>query len=506
MSEMVDKSKELEERLDFLGFDQAASDAINRVYPVLLGAVGPGLDALYAKAVNVPHLAANFRDAEHIAAAKQTQGNHWVTVGQAKFDDAYIKKATTIGEIHARIGLEPRWYIGGYALVMEQLIIAMVDAKWNDIRKKKTTPQETSLEFSSVIKAAMLDMDYVITVYLDKLEDERKKIEEEKNLANAQQSQALDTLSEGLSYLANGDLQKQLPDDLPEEFKEMTEHYNSALKSLSNTLCRTKHTSSVIVNSSSLIAQSSEELSQRSEQQASSLKQSSQTLNDLTNSISQTAQTASKATEVTKATTSNVQKAGTIVTNAVEAMDKIKQSSEEISSIIGVIDQIAFQTNLLALNAGVEAARAGEAGRSFAVVAQEVRQLAQRCTTAAKEISGLIAVSRDQVEDGVKIVGSTGEVLDQITENVGEVADLVSNISQNTTDQSNRLNDVNAAIGDIENITQQNVQMAEDTTKQAGELSTQAIDLENEMRKFKLQSPQSKTDAKPSSNAQRHVA
>jgi len=484
---MNEKAKELAERLDFLGFDEEASKAINRVYPILLEAVGPGLDALYDKAVNVPHLAANFRDAEHIAAAKEIQGNHWVTVGQAKFDETYIQKATTIGEIHARIGLEPRWYIGGYALIMEQLIIAMVNAKWEKIRKKKTTPQETSAELAAVVKAAMLDMDYVITVYLDALEDERKTIEEEKAKADANQSEALNILSEGLSYLARGDLAKQLPDDLPTEFLEMTEHYNSALKSLSKTLCRTQHTSRVIVESAAEIAHSSEELFKRSEQQASSLKHSSQTLEELTKSVAQTAQTATKASEVTDKTTQNVEKAGVIVTEAVEAMDKIKQSSEEISSIIGVIDQIAFQTNLLALNAGVEAARAGDAGRSFAVVAQEVRQLAQRCTTAAKEISELIGISRGQVETGVTIVGSTGEVLDQITENVGEMAGLVADISKNTSDQSHRLEEVNSTISDIENITQQNAQMADETMKKTSILSHEADKLADEMSEFKLQ-------------------
>ncbi len=494
MTNMKDKTIELEERLDFLGFGEAESDAINRVYPILLEAVGPGLDALYAKAVNVPHLAANFRDAEHIAAAKETQGNHWVTVGQAKFDETYIQKATTIGEIHARIDLEPRWYIGGYALVMEQLIIAMVDAKWNDIRKKKTTPKETSLEFSSVIKAAMLDMDYVITVYLDKLEDERKAVEAEKTLADEQQSQALGILSDGLNYLAQGDLQKQLPDDLPEEFQEMTKNYNSALQSLSKTLCRTQRTSASIVKSSAEIAQSSEELSSRSTQQASSLKQSSKTIDDLAKSVEETAQTAQNAAQVTEKTTNNVTNAGDIVTNAVEAMDKIKQSSEEISSIIGMIDQIAFQTNLLALNAGVEAARAGDAGRSFAVVAQEVRQLAQRCTTAAKEISELIAISRDQVEDGVRIVGSTGEILDQITENVGEVAGLVEDISKNTSEQSSRLGEINTAISEIEKITEQNVQMADETMKNTSDLSEEADKLANEMREFKLQNTDEHND------------
>ena len=174
-----------------------------------------------------------------------------------------------------------------------------------------------------------------------------------------------------------------------------------------------------------------------------------------------------------------------VVSRAVEAMGAIEKSSDGISKIIGVIDEIAFQTNLLALNAGVEAARAGEAGRGFAVVAQEVRELAQRCASAAREIKGLISQSSSQVQTGVGLVNNAGEALEKIIVRIGEINDIVSKIASAAADQSGGLREVNTSISSMDQITQRNAAMVEETSAQTVTLSDEAQRLVAALQGFK---------------------
>jgi methyl-accepting chemotaxis protein len=179
-------------------------------------------------------------------------------------------------------------------------------------------------------------------------------------------------------------------------------------------------------------------------------------------------------------------RSGEIVREAVAAMGEIEQSSSKISRIIGVIDEIAFQTNLLALNAGVEAARAGDAGRGFAVVAQEVRALAQRSAEAAKEIKGLISSSTTQVARGVKLVGDTGQTLVGISNRVAEIDELLTEIARSSQEQATGLNQVNAAVDQMDQVTQQNAAMVEEATAAAAGMSSEAAQLTQLVGQFQL--------------------
>ena len=163
---------------------------------------------------------------------------------------------------------------------------------------------------------------------------------------------------------------------------------------------------------------------------------------------------------------------------AVQAMEGIEKSSDEIGDIIGVIDEIAFQTNLLALNAGVEAARAGDAGRGFAVVASEVRALAQRSAKAAREIKELISSSTQQVDQGVKLVRETGDSLKSIVDGVSEINTLVDEIATSAQDQASSLQQVNTAVNQLDQVTQENAAMVEQATAATRTLATQTQDLQ----------------------------
>ncbi|MGA2794357.1 MAG: methyl-accepting chemotaxis protein, partial [Roseiarcus sp.] len=182
----------------------------------------------------------------------------------------------------------------------------------------------------------------------------------------------------------------------------------------------------------------------------------------------------------------DAKKSAMVVREAVEAMDAIAKSAQQISQIIGVIDEIAFQTNLLALNAGVEAARAGDAGRGFAVVASEVRALAQRSAEAAKQIKGLISASTTQVDHGVKLVAETGKSLERIMAQVAEINDVVSEIAAGAKEQATGLEEVNTAINQMDQVTQQNAAMVEESTAASHSLSQETDQLSGLIGQFQV--------------------
>ena len=202
--------------------------------------------------------------------------------------------------------------------------------------------------------------------------------------------------------------------------------------------------------------------------------------------VNRPADGARQASRVVQTARNEAEASGAVVSDAVAAMTAIEQSSNQIGAIIGVIDEIAFQTNLLALNAGVEAARAGDAGRGFAVVASEVRALAQRSADAAKEIKTLITASGRQVEQGVTLVGQTGQALGRIVAEVAEIDGLMSEISASAQEQATGLQQVNVAVNQMDQVTQQNAAMVEESTAASHSLAQEADVLAASVARFKV--------------------
>ena len=289
-----------------------------------------------------------------------------------------------------------------------------------------------------------------------------------------------------IKSLADADLTHEMQGNFQGAFAELQTNVNATMATLRGTMQNIRHAASTISDNSGELSSSANQLARRTEQQAASLEETAAALEEITTTVKTSTERAHEATQMVRETKDSAGKSGNIVSNAIDAMGRIEQSSQKISQIISVIDEIAFQTNLLALNAGVEAARAGEAGRGFAVVAQEVRELAQRSANAAKEIKSLINTSAEEVKGGVSLVLSTGEALKEIEALVNRVNDHVTSIARAAQEQSLALGEINTSVNHMDQMTQQNAAMVEETTAASQVLADEARQLQEQLQRFQL--------------------
>ena len=297
---------------------------------------------------------------------------------------------------------------------------------------------------------------------------------------------AVGELAAGLVQLSDGNMTVRLDQPFTSALDEIRGNFNTSVEKLQAAMISFSENASVIQCGSEEIRTGADDLAKRTEQQAASVEETAAALEQITTSIKDSTTRAEEAAALVGRTKENAERSGQIVHSAVEAMTGIEQSSQSISNIIGVIDDIAFQTNLLALNAGVEAARAGEAGKGFAVVAQEVRELAQRSATAAKEIKALIHSSGDQVKKGVSLVGQTGEALRAIVQEVQSIDSNVQAIVQSAREQSTGLQEINTAVNQMDQATQKNAAMVEESNAATHTLASEVSSLSARLGQFKL--------------------
>ena len=332
-------------------------------------------------------------------------------------------------------------------------------------------------------------------------EEERRQAEAAKAALAREQARVVDGLASGLGKLAAGDLTFRLNEPFAAEYEQLRSDFNAAMQALQETMTVIGGATQGIHSGSGEITQASDDLSKRTEQQAASLEETAAALDQITATVRKTAEGASTARDVVSVARRDAEHSGAVVQDAIAAMAEIEKSSAEIGNIIGVIDEIAFQTNLLALNAGVEAARAGDAGKGFAVVASEVRALAQRSAEAAKQIKTLISNSSNQVSQGVTLVGETGEALNRIVTQVAEISGVVTEIAASAQEQATGLQQVNTAVNQMDQVTQQNAAMVEESTAASHSLAQEARELQRLMARFKT-GQASVSPATPSRRAQ----
>ncbi len=288
-----------------------------------------------------------------------------------------------------------------------------------------------------------------------------------------------------LSGLAQGDLTAQMTGAYEGEFDKMKHSLNVAIENLTKTVQAVREGAENVTSGAEQISQGNQDLSQRTSEQASALEETSASMEEMTSTVKQNADNAKQANQLGMAARDVAEKGGAVTTKAVAAMAEINKSSKKIGDIITVIDEIAFQTNLLALNAAVEAARAGEHGRGFAVVAAEVRNLAQRSATAAKEIKGLINESMQKVTEGSELVNQSGKTLEEIVTSVKRVTDIVAEISAASQEQASGIDQVNKAIVQMDETTQQNAALVEEAASASQAVKDQAVELVRQVGFFK---------------------
>jgi methyl-accepting chemotaxis protein len=481
---------ELQNRLDFIGLDEAARQRLTSVQAHVDKHLPLALDKFYAKISRVPEVAKFFDGKPQMDRAQSKQVGHWKAIAAGRFDDDYFAASTRVGLRHAQIGIEPRWHIGGYGIIVETLIRGLIhDAveaalKPNQSRfhQKAAKPEDVlssadamAAALSDVLKSMLLDIDIGISAYFDKLTSEARAAEA---ASKAKIEQAVSITGDVLRQIAEGDLTARITADFAPEFEQIKNDTNAVADKLTSIVSQLQHTSRSLKTATGEILSGTNDLADRTTRQAAAIEQTSASIEQLSLAVVENAERAATASDKAQAVAASAAQSGAVMQQANTAMVAIETSSGKISSIIGLIDDIAFQTNLLALNASVEAARAGDAGKGFAVVAVEVRRLAQSAAQASAEVKTLIESSAAEVRSGSRLVGQAGETLLDILAGAQESALLIDSIAQANQAQSSALEEITVAVRQMDEMTQHNAALVEQTNAAIEQTEAQASELD----------------------------
>lgn len=353
--------------------------------------------------------------------------------------------------------------------------LATAFAQNDKVMNETRAATEHATEMSEQAKAAQQQ---------NMLDAQRRDAERAKD--NERLQFAIDSLGRGLDQLSKGDLRYRLNDAFDGSLEKLRVDFNSSMETLEQVIGELGQSALAMREGSNGVSNDAEDIARRTEQQAATLEETAAAIGRIADTVRSASERAGDAGRVVDETTRNATKSESIVSDAVEAMTEIENSSRQIGQIISIIDDIAFQTNLLALNAGVEAARAGEAGKGFAVVAQEVRELAQRSASAAKDINALIEKSSSQVGSGVTLVNKTGEALKSIGEQVKTINSYIASIVDSAREQANDISEINSAVAQMDQTTQHNAGRVSDATKSIRQLAIDADGLAAKLAVFNV--------------------
>ncbi|MBA15095.1 MAG: chemotaxis protein [Sphingomonas sp.] len=467
-------TESLESRLAFIEMDEKQREDLRAARSIVEKSLGPALDRFYARAAATPETARFFRDKAHIAHARRAQEHHWVRLSEAKFDQSYLESVRRIGSTHARIGLEPRWYVGSYALLLEGLIRGTIRAlPWWRRALSLFRGQSPSDAAAALAKAALLDMELSLSIYFEEAQTEREA--------------AVAKLADGLSALAEGDLSDDLS-GLPESFALLERAFNDTLAKMRTMIGAVSDGARRIDSGIREISTASADLARRTESNAANLEETSAAITQMDTRLKATAEAANATVGRADKAINTVSSGRAIADQAVQAMGRVSESAEGIDSVIEGLDKIAFQTRVLAMNAAVEAGRAGEAGRGFAVVADLVSALAMRAEEEAGRARDQLTATQTDIVSAVDMVQKVDGALSDISNDVREVHELLGSMATDNGAQASAITEISAAIGTMDQSTQQNAAMVEETSAAARSLEGEVHTLNQYASAFTLES------------------
>lgn len=393
-------------------------------------------------------------------------------------------------EISASLAKEvdyTQFLVPGYATYAGELTLALMEeVKWKPASKRR----ELVLSLMrSVFVDVTVAMHHFFTEISSKAAKERERYDEVARRQAEDDRVSMRILQDAIRALAGRDLIFRIEEEVPQNTLETKTYFNSALADLAAVMAEIRIGARDIHAGTSEIDKATLDLSRRTENQAGALEKAASALNHATAGVRQSAAQAQKAQDLVESASKDVRESATFMGQAEQAIQEISKSAEEIGKIVGVIDQIAFQTNLLALNAGVEAARAGEAGKGFAVVASEVRTLSQRAAESARQIRELVSLSAAKVAQGVELIDGTSLTLKTVVSQVDEINLMIESLSAASVVQSKTIEEVSAAVSQIDRMAQQNVGMVEETTAATAELNAKVSVLNDLLSQFSLPDP-----------------
>lgn len=480
--------EKLKRTLNFMEMAETNCQAIGEVGDVIERELPEALDRLYARIRKVPEIYDLFSSEEEIERAKRAQRNHWKSISAAELGAEYAARVHAIGTVHARIGLEPAWYIGGYAIIVDHLVHAIV----NHFQPGRSlfpghsaqAAEQMADTIASLCKAVFLEMDLTISVYLEEAERAREVAREE--AIRKEQELVAGSFGAVIGRIAERDLSGRVRDDLPPAYLTLRENLNSAMGALSGTLGAVLDTTQAIDRAAAEISRAAHDMAGRTERQAASVERTAATVEQVSATVSETATRVAEAEDFVVQCGDVTGRFGGMIERVQSTMGDIAASSDAIARITDVMDGIATRTNLLALNTAIEAARAGEAGNSFKILAKEIRDLATRAAEASKEVRGLVKTSRVQVATGVTAMGEATAAIGSIIAGVNEIGSHLKDIAVAAREQAAALQDINGAVATIDQGTRQNAAMAEQTSAASSAMAEQAAGLKVQLSGFRL--------------------
>jgi methyl-accepting chemotaxis protein len=408
----MSNDRPLDTRLTFIGVDETMRAALREAQPLVARVLPQVLDAFYARVAATPDAKKFFADEAMMRHAKEMQIRHWTNIVSGKFDDSYIKSVTRIGETHHRLGLEPRWYIGGYSFILAGLLRAIEMEHAEGVFNGKAVREKKAALQAAITKAAMLDMDFAISVYIERAEEARRAADDRAEAERKAGDERVTTERNATMNKLAGDFEKAIGDIINTVSSASSELETSA-NGMTKIADSTQRLSSVVASSSHDAQANVESVAGATEELAASVREISRQVQD-SNRIAGEAVTQAQKTDAN--------------------IGELSKAASRIGDVVKLITAIAEQTNLLALNATIEAARAGEAGKGFAVVASEVKALAAQTAKATEEIASQITDMQTATSESVLAINEIGGTIRRISEITGAIAAAVEEQGAATAD------------------------------------------------------------------------